>query len=91
MLLFLSLCAFFTEPLAAAVRQNKNFKGIQCDNSKYKSSLYADDLLLFLQEHLGTGDGDRTTDPPTGTVLTPETQAPYVMCTLSRSYDLQTV
>lgn len=44
-----SLFAIFIEPLAAAIRQNNKIKGIQVNNSQHKISLYADDLLLYLQ------------------------------------------
>ena len=45
-----SLFAVFIEPLATAIRQNNKIKGIQYTNSKHKFSLYADDLLLHLQD-----------------------------------------
>ena len=41
--------AIFIEPLIAAIRQNKDIKGIQCKNLEHKMRLYADDVLLFLQ------------------------------------------
>uniref|UniRef100_A0A669D815 Reverse transcriptase domain-containing protein n=1 Tax=Oreochromis niloticus TaxID=8128 RepID=A0A669D815_ORENI len=44
-----SLFAIFIEPLAAAIRQNSVIKGIKCKNVEHKISLYADDVLLFLQ------------------------------------------
>uniref|UniRef100_A0A669EVM6 Reverse transcriptase domain-containing protein n=1 Tax=Oreochromis niloticus TaxID=8128 RepID=A0A669EVM6_ORENI len=44
-----SLFAIFIEPLAAAIRQNSVIKGIKCKNMEHKISLYADDVLLFLQ------------------------------------------
>lgn len=43
-----SLFAIFIEPLAAAIRQNNNIKGIQTENIHHKISLYADDVSLFL-------------------------------------------
>lgn len=43
-----SLCAILEEPLAAAIRQNGNIKGIQTENVHHKIGLYADDVLLFL-------------------------------------------
>ncbi len=39
----------FIEPLAAAIRQATVIKGIKCKNVEHKVSLYADDVLLFLQ------------------------------------------
>ena len=44
-----SLFAIFIEPLAAAIRKNSKIKGIQANDSQHKISLYADDLLLYLQ------------------------------------------
>ncbi len=44
-----SLFAIFIEPLAAAIRQATVIKGIKCKNVEHKVSLYADDVLLFLQ------------------------------------------
>ena len=41
--------AIFIEPLAAAIRQDRNIKGIQPQSIEHKISLYADDVLLFLQ------------------------------------------
>ncbi len=41
--------AIFIEPLAAAIRQATVIKGIKCKNVEHKVSLYADDVLLFLQ------------------------------------------
>lgn len=43
------LFLIYIEPLAAAIRQNTNIKGIQTQNIEHKISLYADDILLFLQ------------------------------------------
>ncbi len=47
------LCPFlftiFIEPLAAAIRQNNNITGIQTPNAHHKISLYANDILLFLE------------------------------------------
>lgn len=43
------LFALSIEPLASAIRNNNNIKGIQNRNEEYKISLYADDLLLHLQ------------------------------------------
>ena len=39
----------FIEPQAAAIWQNSNIQGIQSFSSEDKVSLYADDLLLYLQ------------------------------------------
>ena len=47
--LFPSLFSIFVEPLAAAIRQNKNIKGIQLKKVEHKISLHAEDVLLFLQ------------------------------------------
>lgn len=44
-----SLFAIFIEPLAAAIRQTINITGIQTENTHHKISLYADDILLYLQ------------------------------------------
>uniref|UniRef100_A0A8C6NV21 Reverse transcriptase domain-containing protein n=1 Tax=Nothobranchius furzeri TaxID=105023 RepID=A0A8C6NV21_NOTFU len=44
-----SLFAIFIEPLAAAIRQETNIKGIECKKIEHKIILYADDVLLFLQ------------------------------------------
>lgn len=41
---------YLIEPLAAAIRQNNNIKGIQDLNTQHKICLYADDLLLCLQD-----------------------------------------
>lgn len=43
------LFTIFIEPLAAAIRQNTNIIGIQTPTAHHKISLYADDILLFLQ------------------------------------------
>lgn len=44
-----SLFAIFIEPLAAAICQNNNITGIRTNKVTHKISLYADDVLLFLQ------------------------------------------
>uniref|UniRef100_A0A8C5HQA3 Reverse transcriptase domain-containing protein n=1 Tax=Gouania willdenowi TaxID=441366 RepID=A0A8C5HQA3_GOUWI len=44
------LFAIFVEPLAAAVRQNSVIKGIHSSISEHKINLYADDILLYLEE-----------------------------------------
>ena len=44
------LFAIFIEPLAAAIRQNTCIKGIHSSVSEHKINLYADDILLYLQE-----------------------------------------
>lgn len=44
-----SLFTIFTEPLAAAVHQKINITGIQTENMHHKISLYADNILLYLQ------------------------------------------
>ena len=44
-----SIFAIFIEPLAAAFRQNKNIKAIQYIQVEHKRSLYAEDVILFLQ------------------------------------------
>ncbi|KAF7642911.1 hypothetical protein LDENG_00248450 [Lucifuga dentata] len=43
------LFAIFIEPLAVAIRQNINIKGIKSSISEHKINLYADDILLYLQ------------------------------------------
>lgn len=43
------LFALFIEPLATAIRNDAEIKGIQSGTEEYKLSLYADDLLLHLQ------------------------------------------
>ncbi|CAJ1048216.1 LINE-1 retrotransposable element ORF2 protein [Xyrichtys novacula] len=43
-----SLFTIFIEPLAAAIRQNPLITGIQTPNMHHKISLYADDILLFM-------------------------------------------
>lgn len=45
-----SLFTIFIEPLAAAIRQNPSIKGIETPQQTHKISLYADDILLFIQE-----------------------------------------
>lgn len=45
-----SIFALFIEPLAAAIRQNNNITGIRTLTNHYKISLYADDILLYLQD-----------------------------------------
>ena len=44
-----SLFALFIEPLATAIRLNDKITGITTPNTTHKISLYADDVLLFLQ------------------------------------------
>lgn len=46
------LLTIFIEPLAAAIHQNTLIKGIRTENVHHKISLYADDILLFLQDPL---------------------------------------
>lgn len=43
------LFTLFIEPLAASIRQNNLIAGIQTPTSHHKISLYADDILLFLE------------------------------------------
>ncbi len=44
------LFAIFIESLAAAVRQNVNIQGISIGNMEHKIYLYADDVLLYIQD-----------------------------------------
>jgi len=44
-----SLFAIFIEPLAMAIRQNQHIKGIWSLKNEHKISLYANNVLLFLQ------------------------------------------
>ena len=44
--------AIFIEPLAATIRQNNIIKGVDTTNHHHKISLYADDVLLYLQNPL---------------------------------------
>ena len=44
------LFAIFIEPLAIAIRQNVKIKGIKSTLSEHKINLYADDILLYLEE-----------------------------------------
>ncbi len=45
-----SLFAIFLEPLAASIRQDNNIKGIRSLSTEHKIILYADDVLILLQE-----------------------------------------
>lgn len=47
-----SLFTIFIEPLAAAIRQNPHITGIKTPTVHHKISLYADDILLHLQQSL---------------------------------------
>lgn len=44
------LFALFIEPLAAAIRQNDKIMGFPTNKINHKISLYADDILLYLQK-----------------------------------------
>lgn len=43
-------CALFIEPLAAAIRQKEKIRGIKKTTTEHKTVLYADDVLLLLQD-----------------------------------------
>lgn len=45
-----SLFALLIGPLAVTVNQNRNTKGFQTSTTERKIVLYADDVLLFLQD-----------------------------------------
>lgn len=49
-----SLFNIFIEPLAAAIRKNKHIQGIQTSDTHHKISLYADNILLYLQNPLSS-------------------------------------
>ena len=42
------------EPLALALRQNVDIKGIQQAGLEHKVSLYADDMLLYMSQPLSS-------------------------------------
>lgn len=48
------LFAVAMEPLALALRQNADIKGIQRAGLEYKVSLYADDMLLYISQPLSS-------------------------------------
>lgn len=48
--LCLHICALFIEPLAAAIRQKEKIRGIKKTTTEHKTVLYADDVLLLLQD-----------------------------------------
>lgn len=43
-----SLFVFFMEPLARAIRENQNIKGVSVGDSEYKIYAHADDILMTL-------------------------------------------
>lgn len=45
-----ALFALFIEPLAQAIREDEQIKGIWIRNTEYKTGLYADDILLTLTD-----------------------------------------
>lgn len=49
--------ALVMEPLATAIRNNKNIMGIQVDKVEHKISLYADDVLLVMSNPLSISIG----------------------------------
>lgn len=45
-----ALFALFIEPLAQAIREDQDIKGIWIKNNEYKICLYADDVLITLSQ-----------------------------------------
>ena len=58
-----SLFALAIEPLAQKIRQTEEVSGMNIDKDKYKLSLFADDLVLFIKlilKHLFQSNGNHS-------------------------------
>ena len=41
--------AIFIEPLAQAIRQNQDIRGVKVNGTKHKIGLFADDVVAYLE------------------------------------------